>query len=177
MTFLSQHIIFWHCNMKRSKTSNQKKACKMKNIWLVCKKLQYSIDFYSFSTTLAKFICSFENGSLVSLPENSPYKLFNSESPEYLNEIYLPAEPSNINTWSPFQRLKQSFRKSNKGLNSVSCSSPLLWNKLPIEIKRSGSTNSFKQCKKLLSNKNGTYRFVNIFLISEDDKLSWFLVS
>ena len=77
-------------------------------------------------------------------PENSPYKLFNSESPEYLNEIYLPAEPSNINTWSPFPRLKQSFRKSNKGLNSVSCSSPLLWNKLPIEIKRSGSTNSFK---------------------------------
>ena len=75
---------------------------------------------------------------------SSIYKFFNSESPEYFNEIYFPAEPSNINTQSSFQRLKQPFRKLNKGLNSVSYSGPLLWNKLPIEIKRSGSTNSFK---------------------------------
>ena len=102
---------------------------------------------------------------------SSIYKFFNSESPEYFNEIYFPAEPSNINTRSSFQRLKQPLRKSNKGLNSASYSGPLLWNKLPIEIKRSGSTNSFKQCKKLLSNKNGTYRFVNIFLISGDDNI------
>ena len=101
----------------------------------------------------------------------SIYKFFNSESPEYFNEIYFPAEPSNINTQSSFQRLKQPFRKLNKGLNSVSYSGPLLWNKLPIEIKRSGSTNSFKQCKKLLSNKNGTYRFINIFLIRGDENI------
>ena len=75
------------------------------------------------------------------------------------------------NTRSSFQRLKQYLRKSVKGLNSASYSGPSLWNKLPIEIKRSGSTNSFKQCKKLLSNKNGTYRFVNIFLISGDDNI------
>ena len=73
------------------------------------------------------------------------YKFFNSESPEYFNEIYFPAEPSNRNTWSSFQRLKQTFRKLNKGLNSVSYSSPLLRSKLPIEIKRSRSTNSFKR--------------------------------
>ena len=29
-------------------------------------------------------------------------KFFNSESPEYFNEIYFPAEPSNINTQSSF---------------------------------------------------------------------------
>ena len=98
-------------------------------------------------------------------------KFFNSESPEYFNEIYFPVEPSNINTRSSFQRLKQLLRKLKKGFNSASGSGPLLWNKLPIEIKRSGSTNSFKQCKKLLSNKNGTYRFVNIFLISGDEKI------
>ena len=102
---------------------------------------------------------------------SSIYKFFNSESPEYFNEIYFPAEPSNINTRSSFQRLKQPLRKSSKGLNSASYSGPSLWNKLSIEIKRSGSTNSFKQCKKLLSNKNGTYRFVNIFLISGDDNI------
>ena len=69
---------------------------------------------------------------------------FNSESPEYFNEIYFPAEHSNRNTWSSFQRLKQTFRKLNKGLSSVSYSGPLLRSKLPIEIKRSRSTSSFK---------------------------------
>ena len=74
----------------------------------------------------------------------SIYKFFNSESPEYFNEIYFPAEPSNINTRSSFQRLKQPLRKSNKGLNSASYSGSSLWNKLLVEIKSSGSTNSFK---------------------------------
>ena len=75
---------------------------------------------------------------------SSIYKFFNSESPVYFNEIYLPDEPSNINTRSSFQRLKQALRKSNEGLNSASYSCPSLWNKLPIEIKRSESINSFK---------------------------------
>ena len=71
-------------------------------------------------------------------------KTFNSENPEYFNEIYFPAEPNNINTLSSFQRLRKLLKKSNKGLNSVSYSGPSLWNKQPIEIKRSGSTNTFK---------------------------------
>ena len=84
---------------------------------------------------------------------SSIYRFYNSESPEYFNGIYFPAEPSNINTWISFQRLKQPLRKSrlkqplwkpNKVLNSASYSAPSLWNKLSIEIKRSGSTNSFK---------------------------------
>ena len=33
---------------------------------------------------------------------SSIYKFFNSESPEYFNEIYFPADPSNINTRSSF---------------------------------------------------------------------------
>ena len=36
----------------------------------------------------------------------SIYKSFNSDSPEYFHEILFPAEPSKINTWSFFQRLK-----------------------------------------------------------------------
>ena len=75
---------------------------------------------------------------------SSIYKFFNSESPEYFNKIYSPAEPSNINTRTFFQRLKQPLRKSNKGLNSESYSGSSLWKKLLVEIKRSGSTNSFK---------------------------------
>ena len=75
---------------------------------------------------------------------SSIFKFFNSEWPECFNEIYFPAEPSKINTRSSFQRLKQPLRKWNKGLNSASYGGPSLWSKLPIEIKRSGSTNSFK---------------------------------
>ena len=33
---------------------------------------------------------------------SSIYKFFKSESPEYFNEIYFPAEPTNINTQSSF---------------------------------------------------------------------------
>ena len=75
---------------------------------------------------------------------SSIYEFFNSESLEYFNEIYFSAEPSNINTRSSFQRLKPPLRKSNKSLNSASYSGPSLWKKLSIEIRRSGSTNSFQ---------------------------------
>ena len=65
MTFLTQHIIFWYYNKKKSKISNHKNCIKMKNIWLVCKKVS-SINVCSFSNFL-KFSCIFENVYLVSL--------------------------------------------------------------------------------------------------------------
>ena len=70
--------------------------------------------------------------------------IYNSESPQSFNEIYFPAVPSNMNTQSYFQRLRQLLRKSNKGLNSASYSGPFLWSKVSVEIKRSGSIISFK---------------------------------
>ena len=70
---------------------------------------------------------------------SSIYKFSNSECLEYFNEIYFPAEPSNINTRSSFTRLKKPLRKSKKDLNSASCSGPSLWNKLPSESKRSST--------------------------------------
>ena len=94
------------------------------------------------------------------------YNIFNSENPEYFNEICFSVAPSKINTRSSFQRLKQPLKILNKCLNSASYSGPSLWNKLPIKIKRSGNANSFKHnVKKSLFNKNGSYQLVNIFLI------------
>ena len=66
-----------------------------------------------------------------------------------LVKIYFPVGLSNINRRSSIQRLKKPLRQSNKGLNSASYSGPSLWNKLPIKIKRSGSTNSFKHNVKI----------------------------
>ena len=57
---------------KSQKPLITKNACTMKNIWLACKTLQYSINFYSFSTAFLKFICISENGSLVSLFQECP---------------------------------------------------------------------------------------------------------
>ena len=88
MTFLSQHIIFGYCNKKKSKPLITQNACKMKNIWLVCKKLQYSINFYSFSTTFVKFICIFENGSLVLLFWEWPSKVIYFECKLKVNLLW-----------------------------------------------------------------------------------------
>ena len=63
MTFLAQHIIFWYCNLRKyQKPLITKTACKMKNIWLICKKVRSSTNVYSFSAIVMKFICIFENG-------------------------------------------------------------------------------------------------------------------
>ena len=49
---------------------------------------------------------------------SSIYEVFNSKILEYFNEIYFPAEPSNINTQSSFERLKQPLRKSSKAVKA-----------------------------------------------------------
>lgn len=72
------------------------------------------------------------------------YKFFNRESPEHLNEMYFPAEASKINTRLSFQRLTQPLRKTNKDLSSALYIGPSLWKKLPLEINRLDSINSFK---------------------------------
>ena len=93
---------------------------------------------------------SYRNHSIDLLPKSMDWFLYDNRLRlERVNEIYFPAETSNINTRSSFQRLKQPFRKSNKGLNSASYSGQSLWNKLPVEIKRSGVTNSFKHNVKI----------------------------
>ena len=93
---------------------------------------------------------SYRNHSIDLLRKSMDWFLYDNRLRlERVNEIYFPAETSNINTRSSFQRLKQPFRKSNKGLNSASYSGQSLWNKLPVEIKRSGVTNSFKHNVKI----------------------------
>ena len=104
---------------------------------------------------------------------SSIYTFFNSEIPEYFKEIHFPAELSNINTRSSFQRLKQPLRKPKiEDLNSASYSGPSLCDKLSIEIKRSGSSNSFKHnAENYYLTKMEHTGFVNIFLISGDDNI------
>ena len=73
---------------------------------------------YRFLKITAKFCLQLDKKTLIGIKEinwlkindrfsqcvlSSIYKFFNSESPEYFNEIYFPAEPCNMNTHSFFK--------------------------------------------------------------------------
>ena len=72
------------------------------------------------------------------------FKFFNSTIPLYMNDVFSPAESSNINTRNSFQRLKQPFRKTNVGQNCLSYMGPSVWNKLPRKVKNTKNLNTFK---------------------------------
>ena len=63
---------------------------------------------------------------------SSNYNFLTVKAQNIFNEFFFPPEPA-----ESFQSLKQSLRKLSKGLNSASYTGPSLWNKLPLEIKRS----------------------------------------
>lgn len=77
------------------------------------------------------------------------YYCFNSVNSEYFNKNCLPAELCKINSRSSFQGLNQPLTKSGKCLNSVSCSVPLIWNKIQLEIKgeKAQKASSPTKCK------------------------------
>ena len=72
------------------------------------------------------------------------FKSFNGNIPLYMNDVFSPAESSNINTRYSFQRLKQPFRKTNVGQNCLSYMGPFVWNKLPQKVKNTKNLNTFK---------------------------------
>ena len=72
------------------------------------------------------------------------FKFFNNTTPLYMDDIFGPAELSNLSTRNSFQRLKQPFRKTNQGQNCLSYMSPSVWNKLPQKVKNTKNLNTFK---------------------------------
>ena len=61
-----------------------------------------------------------------------------------MRDIFKTASQSNISTRQAYSRLIQPLRKTNMGLNSISYLGPSLWNKLPENMKKSSSLNTFK---------------------------------
>ena len=72
------------------------------------------------------------------------FKFFNSTTPLYMNDVFSPAELTNLSTRNSFQRLKQPFRKTNQGQNCLSYMGPSVWNKLPQKVKNTKNLNTFK---------------------------------
>ena len=88
MTFLVEHIIFWYCNMKKSKTSNHKKIYAKPKIYMQNQKylfpfLKMAIWFYfSENGPFTKFqsVCfAFYRKELVLLNLKSRYTIYTSE--------------------------------------------------------------------------------------------------
>ena len=74
----------------------------------------------------------------------SVFKFFNNKAPLYMSNIFHPAQENEIITRSSYLKLKQPFRKTKLGQNTVSYLGSGEWNKLPTFIKKLTNVNTFK---------------------------------
>ena len=75
---------------------------------------------------------------------------FDKKSPDYMSEVYFPADQNGINTLSSYNKLNLPVRKTNAGLKALSFIGPTSWNKIPQTIKCSKTLNSFKHNLRLI---------------------------
>ena len=75
---------------------------------------------------------------------NSVFKFFNNKAPIFMTNIFDPAQQNNICTRNSYLKLKQPFRKTKLGQNTLSYLGSREWNKLPNNIKQLTNINSFK---------------------------------
>ena len=76
------------------------------------------------------------------------FNFFHGSCPIYMADMFDIALEGKINTRSSYRKLKQPFRKTNMGQNSLSYSGPGEWNKLPNTIKMCQTLNKFKHLLK-----------------------------
>ena len=72
------------------------------------------------------------------------FKFFLKCGPDYMDEIYFPADQVNIRTRFSYQKLKIPKRKTTMGMKNLSYIGPSFWNKLPSFLKYAKTLNSFK---------------------------------
>ena len=75
---------------------------------------------------------------------SAEFNFFHKNGPDYMSEIIHTAFQGNIGTRSSFLKLQQLLKKTNIGQNTISLLSQQQWNKLPKDIKNSGTINTFK---------------------------------
>ena len=76
------------------------------------------------------------------------FKFFNKQSPSYMSDIFVPSDNGRASTRNSYKKLRQPFRKTTQGQNTISYIGPSTWNKLPEKAKQSKSINSFKHAVK-----------------------------
>ena len=71
------------------------------------------------------------------------YKALNDEGPEYLRELLIPSK--GLRSRERLELQKPATKLVNYGDRSFSKAAPVLWNSLPVELRKSKSTNTFKK--------------------------------
>ena len=72
------------------------------------------------------------------------FRFFKNCIPEYMDEIYFPADQEGMSTRFSYQKLQIPRRKTKMGMKSLSYMAPSFWNTLPKPLKLSITLNSFK---------------------------------
>ena len=72
------------------------------------------------------------------------FKFVNDMGPNYLNEVFQWAAERHRTLRKDYLKLKQPFRKTNAGQNSLSFLGPTKWNQLPEATKKCNNINTFK---------------------------------
>ena len=62
------------------------------------------------------------------------FNFFDKKCPEYMSELYFPADQNGSYTRGSFNKLKLPARKTNAGLKALSYIGPTTWNKIPQTI-------------------------------------------
>ena len=63
-------------------------------------------------------------------------------------DIFVPSDNVRASTRNSYKKLRQPFRKTTQGQNTISYIGPSTWNKLPEKAKQSKTINSFKHAVK-----------------------------
>ena len=76
---------------------------------------------------------------------NSVYKIpySHKQCHHYLDQVFLKAPESGFSLRNSYHKLKQPFCKTSVGQSALSLIGTALWNKIPEEIKRTNSLNTF----------------------------------
>ena len=72
------------------------------------------------------------------------FSLFDSHCPDYMKEMFSPADQLGPETRHSYKKLKIPSRKTNAGLSALSYIGPSTWNKFPTILKVSKNLNTFK---------------------------------
>ena len=97
---------------------------------------------------------------------STTFKFFNNSSPEYINDVFIPAGHPITNTTASFLKLIQPLRNTNYGQKTLSYLAPNICNSLPVSLKATEGLNTYKHKMKK--------HFLNRMKNNESDIYSYF---
>ena len=96
------------------------------------------------------------------------FKFYNSQCPNYFNEIFCPVDDNGIATHCCNEKLKLPFCQTKLGMQNLSYVGLSTWNKLPNNVKTATNVNCFKQnIRKYFLKKLSETKLISIVTLKE----------